>query len=53
MLKLSGKGNECKSQPWCRPPQPQSRDLHTFTFPLNVSAFCGTRGAFWGRVRGV
>jgi len=53
MLKLSGKGNECKPLPWCRPPLPRSRGLHSFTFPLNVSAFCETRGAFWDLVGGV
>ena len=32
---------------------PTGRGLHSFTFRLNVSAFCGIEGAFRGCLRGV
>jgi hypothetical protein len=32
---------------------PTGRGLHSFTFQLNLTAFCGTRGAFRGCLGGV
>jgi len=32
---------------------PLPRDLHSFTFQLNVSTFCGIAGAFGGCLAGV
>ena len=40
--------HECKPLPRARSERrPDTRGLHSSTFRLNVSAFCGIGGAFW------
>jgi len=60
VLRLSREVDECNALPStcipCStelPYHPPYRGLHSFTFRLNVSAFCGTGGAFRGCSGGV